>query len=50
LMEREEAILYDASVAYHVDSLLSLVNLVHSGRGSRTPAVARNMRSSMSTS
>jgi glycosyltransferase involved in cell wall biosynthesis len=50
LMEREEAILYDASVAYHVDSLLSLVNLVHAGRGSRTPAVARNMRSSMSTS
>jgi glycosyltransferase involved in cell wall biosynthesis len=50
LMEREEAILYDTSVAYHVDSLLSLVNLVHAGRGSRTPAVARNMRSSMSTS
>jgi glycosyltransferase involved in cell wall biosynthesis len=40
-MEGREAILYDASVAYHVDSLLSLVNLVHTGRGARTPASAR---------
>jgi glycosyltransferase involved in cell wall biosynthesis len=33
------AILYDASVAWHVDSLLALVNLVHAGRGARSPAV-----------
>jgi glycosyltransferase involved in cell wall biosynthesis len=48
VLEGGEVVLYDASVVSHVDSLLSLVDHLHAGRGAKVLTVARKMTSTTS--